>query len=113
MNNNKEVSNLAQEIIELHDRPNFIRLSSLVSDSIKNKKDGWFSKAQYEKVCSAIEQQLGTCESIEYISEIKRNNTLLTLWKARYSSCNYKVLWQIIFDTEQKINSMSINWENI
>ena len=64
-------------------------------------------------MCDAVEKEIGPFESLEYINTLKRKNTHLTLWKAKYSNSDDEVLWQIIFDNMNKIKLLHFNWEAI
>ena len=112
MNKADYIHALLPKIIELHERPNFVKLSTFINPKVFEAKDTWFTEARYSEVCEAIKREVGVNESIEHIGNIDREHSLITLWRARYSNYNYDVLWYVIFSTDDsKIISMSVNWE--
>jgi len=112
MNNSKETFTYFSEILKLHEKLNFTKLSDFVSTKVIERKDSWFSEARYGEVCEAIKNNIGTNISAEHIDNVIRNNSIISMWKTRYSKCEYDVLWSITFNTkDHKIVSMSVNWE--
>lgn len=110
MKGNKE---LVQSIINLHEANDFEGLSSHILES-EIKAGTWFTEKRFNEVCEAIEKEIGSITSLEYIGALNRKSSYLTLWKTTYSKSKDEVLWQIIFDTiSNKVKLMHINWEQI
>lgn len=112
MNKLPELETLVRSIIQFHEKRDFTRVSSHVSES-ELKEDTWFTEKRFHEVCDAIEKEIGKFVSLEHIDTLKRKNTYLTLWKTKYSNSNDDVLWKIIFDKLNKVKLLHVNWESI
>jgi hypothetical protein len=113
MKQKDEIKTLVQSIIHLHETKDFEGLLAYISEA-EIKAGTWFSQKRFIEVCEAIETEIGSITSLEFLGALNRKTSYLTLWKATYSKSNDEVLWQIIFDTgSNKIRLMHINWEHI
>lgn len=108
---NTDLYTRVKTIIKLHDAPDFQQLSSFISNS-EIESGSWFTEERFHEVCSEINNKLGGFETLEHITTLKRKSSSLTLWKARYSSNDDEVLWQIVFNADNEITLMHINWEH-
>ena len=112
MKGDEDYSSLVKDVIYLHENPDFQKLSTLVSRSVIEDKESWFGEEKYEEVCNAIERELGANLSVDHIID-SRKSSVYSLWKARYSKCDYEVLWHIYVDNDGKICAMAVDWGQI
>ena len=113
MEETNKIKELVRSIINLHESKDFKTLSTHI-DEEEIKAATWFTEKRFLEVCEAIEKEIGSIISLEYIATLNRTTSYMTLWKSTYSKTKDEVLWQIIFDTKSnKINLMHINWEQI
>lgn len=102
---------LAEQVIKLHDGKNFELLQEMSRPSSRDESGGTITEDAYIASCDSIQHELGTLSSIRFIDCLKRADSQLTLWKAKYSSSEDEVFWAIGFDSEtHKIKDILVNW---
>ena len=75
-------------------------------------KDTFFTKEKFDEVSQKIHEQLGNFVKIEYIGCLNKDDSIHTLWKAKYSNSAEDTLWQVkinLDDKDPKIIRMSVN----
>ena len=106
----EKLDSLVETIVKLHEVKKFDELKLHLSTSALQTEGGWFTKEKFEDVCKVINEQLGNVKSIECVFDTQRKDTMFTLWRAEYSNFQDDVLWQIVFDRENKIFAMAVDW---
>ncbi|MGC3872817.1 hypothetical protein ACPF7Z_06040 [Halomonas sp. GXIMD04776] len=102
---------LAEQVIELHDGKNFARLQEMSMPSSPDESEGTITEEAYIASCESIRHELGVLSSLEFIDCLRRSDSQLTLWKAKYSSSEDEILWAIGFDPEtHKVKDVLVNW---
>ena len=106
----EKLDSLVENIVKLHEAKKFDELKSHLSKQALQAEGGWFTKEKFDDVCKVIEEKLGNVKTIKCVFNTQRKDTIFTLWKAEYSNFQDDVLWQIVFDQENKIFAMSVDW---
>ena len=102
---------LAERVIKLHDGKNFDELRKMSLPAPPDRSDGLITEETYIASCKEIQHELGVLSSLEFVESLKRENSLLTLWKAKYSSSHDEVLWAIGIELEtHKLKDVVVNW---
>jgi len=106
----EKYNSLVERIVKLHESQELNEMKSYLSKNAFETEGGWFTNNKFHEVCALIDKKLGRVESIEYVFDTKRKETIFTLWKAKYSNFKDVVLWQIIFDNDDNIFAMTVDW---
>ncbi|PKD46841.1 hypothetical protein CWS19_26125 [Escherichia coli] len=102
---------LAERLIKLHDGRSYRELQEMSALPKDPNDDGKITEDMYLDMCRDIENEMGALESIESIDCLPRNESKLTLWKAKYSKSDIKVFWAIGFDSETlKVQDVLVQW---
>lgn len=112
MNIDDKITLLVETMISCHDNGDFNKLKTLMDKNTLEAKDTFLTKEKFEEVSEKIHQQLGSPEIIEYLGYLNKENSIHTLWKAKYSNTEEDTLWQARInhdDSNPKIIRMSVN----
>jgi hypothetical protein len=102
---------LAERLIKLHDGRSYRELQEMSAPPKDPNDDRKITEDMYLDMCRDIENEMGALESIESIDCLPRNESKLTLWKAKYSKSDIKVFWAIGFDSETlKVQDVLVQW---
>lgn len=102
---------LAERLIKLHDGRSYRELQEMSAPPKDPNDDGKITEDMYLGMCRDIENEMGALESIESIDCLPRNESKLTLWKAKYRKSDIKVFWAIGFDSETlKVQDVLVQW---
>jgi len=107
-----KITLLVETMISCHDNGDFNKLKTHMDKNTLEAKDTFFTKEKFEEVSEKIHQQLGSSEVIEYLGYLKKDNSIHTLWKVKYSKIEEDTLWQArinLDDSNPKIIRMSVN----
>lgn len=102
---------LAEQVITSHDGRNFDFLQKVSAPSSREESEGTITEDRYIAACENIKQELGVVNSIEFIDCLRRSDSHLTLWKAKYSLSEDEVCWIIGFQSEtHKVKDILVHW---
>ena len=99
-----------KQMIEAHDHRDYHHIKSLLSKAAVEGEHRWFTKEKFEKICKALNDDMGGCDVIEHVADVKRKSSVFTLWTAKYVNFDDVVLWQFVFDDEGKVRAMAVDW---
>ena len=102
---------LAEQVIKLHDGKNFGLLQEMSMPSPRNESEDTITEEAYVASCESIRNELGFLEGIEFIDCLRRADSQLSLWKAKYSGSEDEVFWAIGIEyATQKVKEVLVNW---
>ncbi|MDH5259629.1 MAG: hypothetical protein OEX07_16560 [Gammaproteobacteria bacterium] len=112
MSVDEKITKLVTAMVMCHEDGDFARLTTLMDQQTLDDNASFFTQEKFEEVCQKIHEQLGHFIQLEYIGFLDKQNSVHTLWKAKYSNTAEDTLWQArinLADRNPKIIRMSVN----